>query len=331
MDRVDLREPAGKTVRAVVRQYLADTVRAAARLASPSDVEALHDVRVALRRLRVALRAYAPELKPGVPKGLRTALGALATQTGSARDAEVFIEWLRTRLPRLTPGDRVGATWLMDRAVAHRDAAYRAIRRFVPRALGMIEPLLRAGLGIPSRMSSQRGRTFGAVTARRVSEQLDDLVGALRKVKGPSDDEAAHRARIAAKKVRYLLEPVLTRQGSGILKMLKVFQDALGEFHDLGGVGAQVLRSRRTRGRGPEDGATPERLAGLPRILAIAERERTALFRRIRGDYLLDPAAWLLPVRRWVQRHENAAPAAAPSMGGADILVPAHRVPPRAR
>jgi CHAD domain-containing protein len=307
MDRVRPADPASKATRAIVRREFDAAVAAAGRLPDPSDAEALHDCRVALRRLRVALKAYAPMLRPGVPKGLRQALSALADHTGPARDAEVFIAWLSDRIPRLPAASRAAAAWVLERMIARRDAAYRSLRRVIPKVLGMIDPLLRAGLALRGRARSGRSAepTFARFTAQCAGEQLEALTTALDKIHGPADEGRAHRARIATKKLRYLLEPALSSRGRGILKPLKTVQDRLGEFHDLGAVRTQLALVRRWRAGGY--GPARSTRATLARVEASAERERLALFRVIQREILRVPRAWLVPVTRWTRRHEASA------------------------
>src|SRR4029077_16733284 len=121
--------PVIPAIRAVVRRILDQAVRGAVRLVKGADEEALHDVRVALRRLRVVLKAYGPYLKPGVPGRLRKAIEQLASRTNSARDAEVFVEWLEKRIPRFRISHRKAAEWLLRRTTLSRDASYRSLRR----------------------------------------------------------------------------------------------------------------------------------------------------------------------------------------------------------
>jgi CYTH domain-containing protein len=77
---------------------------------------------------------------------------------------------------------------------------------------------------------------------------LDTLAAELQRcasaVHGIDDQETAHEARIAGKRLRYALEP-LEGQVEGVeevVKQLKRFQDALGEMHD-----AHVFSARITR------------------------------------------------------------------------------------
>src|SRR5688500_13807608 len=74
---------------------LLDQARSAAeRLEEESDSEALHDFRVALRRLRSALRSWRDELDGSIGKKHRQALREIQVATSPGRDAEVGLEWL---------------------------------------------------------------------------------------------------------------------------------------------------------------------------------------------------------------------------------------------
>ena len=82
-----------ETSRRLCLGLLAEGAEALDRLGEGDD-EALHDFRVSLRRLRSIIRAYRPFLKGSKPRKLRKRLGALASSTNVARDAEVQIVWL---------------------------------------------------------------------------------------------------------------------------------------------------------------------------------------------------------------------------------------------
>ena len=76
--------------------------------------------------------------------------------------------------------------------------------------------------------------TFAAAMAVMVRSHAAQLRRRLETVRSVHDDEAAHRARIAGKRLRYLLEPIVPHVpgGSEVLARLKRLQDALGDFHD---------------------------------------------------------------------------------------------------
>src|SRR6202521_4568478 len=74
--------------------YLDDAAAALPRLADLEDAEALHDLRVAVRRLRSSLKAHHAQLGDSVPKKLARRLRRLPPAPRAGRDAAVQIEWL---------------------------------------------------------------------------------------------------------------------------------------------------------------------------------------------------------------------------------------------
>src|SRR5262249_39961640 len=81
----------------------------------------------------------------------------------------------------------------------------------------------------------RRSTTFGQVTGQLLVEQAEALATALSKVGRAVDVKEAHTARITAKRLRYLLEP-LQRRGrmvKGLVERLKGLQDTLGDLHDM--------------------------------------------------------------------------------------------------
>src|SRR3954447_19744960 len=89
------------TAGGVVRGYLAEqVVRLAA--AGPGlrtgDAEAVHDARVATRRLRTALAVYRPALDRAVGDPVRADLAELGRALGAVRDAQVQRRAYRRRL-----------------------------------------------------------------------------------------------------------------------------------------------------------------------------------------------------------------------------------------
>src|SRR5262249_59165172 len=70
--------------------------------------------------------------------------------------------------------------------------------------------------------------------ARRAGRDAARLRDRLRRIQGYTSDEAIHRARIAAKHLRYLLEPFVevVPAGKGVVERLKTLQDGFGDVHD---------------------------------------------------------------------------------------------------
>jgi len=105
--------------------------------------EALHDFRVATRRMRALLRAARPGLDERWAEGLRTELGWLAGETNDGRDLDVLVEELEPRVERLGDPDAESGRRLLEGLTAGRSAA----RERVLAALG--SPRYFAGFPMP--------------------------------------------------------------------------------------------------------------------------------------------------------------------------------------
>ena len=124
--------PAEEAARFIALSLL-DTLRAARARLGSDDPEALHDFRVALRRLRTALRIYRPQLEDSVGRRTRRRLRRMAHGTRESRDLEVHIAWSRAQAERLTARQRAGVEWLVDGLTRRRHDADGALTGIVER------------------------------------------------------------------------------------------------------------------------------------------------------------------------------------------------------
>jgi CHAD domain-containing protein len=228
-----LARPAGSAA-ALVGLTLLDAARTAlGRLADPDDAEALHDFRVALRRLRTTLRGFRPELGDAVPKKLRRRLRDLARTTGAGRDAEVQLAWIRDHAGALGRGSRGGLAWLRARLLDRRDRAYAAIGEDVAPHFRRLERRVRRALTAIRDDRSPGQVPFGAAAARLLRDQTAELEQELGVASSTGDEAAIHGARIAVKRVRYLLESLGdVADAPPLAARCKELQDLLGELHD---------------------------------------------------------------------------------------------------
>src|SRR5512137_1199639 len=105
--------------RAVALALLADATDAAVRAGDATDAAALHDFRVAVRRLRSTLRAWRPALGASLRGKDVRRLRRVARATNAARDAEVTLEWIAEATGELAAPHRRAAEWLAAR-LEHR-------------------------------------------------------------------------------------------------------------------------------------------------------------------------------------------------------------------
>jgi CHAD domain-containing protein/CYTH domain-containing protein len=237
-----LDSPPEAAARMVALGALDEALAASKRLEDEADLEALHDFRVGLRRLRSFLRGYRAILGESVPKKQLRALKELAQGTTVARDTEVQLEWLRAQGDNLRPAHRTAWSWLIERLEARIRGAYAGVRGETLQRFVDLEPKLRKSLSryVAELDDGRPKRAFATEAGQLVRGAGDELSATLAGVASPADAEPAHQARIAAKRLRYLLEPLKkTEEGeaaAGLVKRMKGLQDLLGELHD-----AQVL------------------------------------------------------------------------------------------
>lgn len=318
--RIDPRESARSAAARLALRHLAAARAAGRRLRDEDDAEALHDVRVALRRLRSVLRAYAPHLKrPGLEK-LRRRLRALARATAPARDAEVQLAWLAALEPASRP-ERTARRWLAARLRARHRVAHEAMAAELRAGLSAVEKALRPRLA--AQRPGPRDVPYGEATATLLLEHARALKARLKAVRGVADREALHRARIAGKRLRYLLEPLvdIDADARAALDQLEAFQDRLGALNDLyvrtdalreaagraaGEWGEAVVRALGRPGGDRAAVAEPEVLVGLFALAGATRREIAAEYGLVRRRYLAS-SAWLAPVGRLAARLRGGA------------------------
>ena len=90
-----------------------------------SDIERVHDMRVASRRLRAALEVFAPCFEPKEHRRVLREVKRLADALGERRDPDVQIAQLQELRGQLEPGDHPGVDLLIQRA-GERQAAGNA-------------------------------------------------------------------------------------------------------------------------------------------------------------------------------------------------------------
>jgi CYTH domain-containing protein/CHAD domain-containing protein len=165
-------------------------------------------------------------------------LRRLAKATNPSRDDEVFAEWLTAERAALAPRQRGAADWLTQRIARHRQRAERALSAEIDRDLDRAVALLAERLpryDVPHHVD--RGSIalpFASEMSSLVLAQSARLRRRLRVVRSTTDAEAGHRARIAGKRLRYLLEPIETLI-AGVpetIGLLKQLQDLLGDHRD---------------------------------------------------------------------------------------------------
>ncbi len=233
-----LDESADEGVRLVAIALLEDAMAEHRRLANPDDAEALHDYRVAVRRLRSWLRTHRRLLGRRATRQSARLLRRVARATSAGRDAEVYAEWLAD------PGDgvpEVVRSWCANLATSIRAIDVTSDDGEVTRGFQRAAELLSERLPVyqvTRRVGAPdiRGEpSFASVLAAAVRRNVLAVQRRLARVHDAGDDAAIHRARLAGKRLRYTLEPVAAHvaEGREVIRRLKQLQDTLGDAHDV--------------------------------------------------------------------------------------------------
>ena len=230
--------------------------------AAPS-ADDVHQMRIALRRLRVALRLFGHMLPSHETAVLKHELRWLARGLGPVRDLDVHTAEFRHHVRGTLPqhASELGAYELDLRR--QRAAARTTLRTLFAsdryRALlASLERLIGAG---PSPAALRRFKSFsirdGATAHLRRSRKRVLALG--RKLDADASDDDLHRLRIRAKRLRYELEFFREPYAElgPMIASVKELQDVLGADRDAL-LGAARLEEYRKKVRGRRrDGAVP--------------------------------------------------------------------------
>jgi CHAD domain-containing protein len=95
------------------------------------DIEAVHKMRVASRRLRATLDAFESCCEPKAFKQVYRSVTKAADRLGAARDTDVMIENLRGQLDSITSDEQPGMQWLIERLQSFRQEKQRELEEFL--------------------------------------------------------------------------------------------------------------------------------------------------------------------------------------------------------
>lgn len=276
--------------------------RAARRLAKGADdPDVLHDLRVALRRLRSLLRLHPALLARGRRAHCRR-LKHLARATNAARDADVLLALLGHY--RAAAASGLGEAIAQDRTRAYeqvRDEIAPNLLALAPRLESALRPPLPAALAV-----AEARRQAG----ERAGELIERLTGQLAALSSPDDHSGVHAARITGKRLRYLLEPWTAIEPDAALAVtrLKRFQDDSGALCDryllLDRAAAAVAAAVRRRALGPARGHPQDNAEAA--LAAAIGRDIARRHRALRRDYAMENSAWLRPMCRFAGRQAVA-------------------------
>ena len=204
--------------------------------------DAVHKMRVAVRRLRSALATYRRLLDRSTTDPLRDELRWLGRVLGPVRDAEVTRENLRDEIAAQPRALVVGpVARRVDRTLGaeHREAHRRAATELrSDRYLRLLDDVDAVAGG--SALKGKRGkRPARKQLPREVRRSFDRMAGFVEQVAAATSpeevDRLLHEVRKAAKRVRYAAEsaePAVGSDATDLADAIEKLQDVLGEHND---------------------------------------------------------------------------------------------------
>ncbi len=261
-----------------LRQFDAAVEAAIPRVLASGDAEAVHDLRVSMRRLRTLLDASRPILGRFHAKAVRDRFRSVFQATSTLRDEEVLEE----TFAKLKIDDPTFVEWMAGRKRREARLRRHVVAMLRTDALTSARKMLDALLTLP--VSPDRDAPLAKFAVKTVGKARKGVEG-MGSVSS-RDAEKLHELRIRFKKVRYLAEVFATAippEMAAIAQTAAQAQKRLGVIHDIDvaivtatrartlpeAVRNRVLRGLRTIRReeirrwerfvetGPEPAATP--------------------------------------------------------------------------
>jgi len=227
------------TVEALLRHDLASGTlrlfRHEAGVRTGEDPEAVHQARVATRRLRSTLRTFSSLLDPDWTDRLRDELKWLADLLGQVRDTDVLLERFNEHLAALPAADAKVGPRLLAALVDQRDSARRRLLRAMAteRYAVLLDDLV-AAAAAPALLPGA-DRPAAQVMPPLVTKPWKRLRKQVRKAGDDPPDDQLHQIRIRAKRARYAaeaVEPVIGQPAEDYADAVADLQSVLGDHQD---------------------------------------------------------------------------------------------------
>lgn len=242
--RLSRKMRADDAFRAILVDCLGAASAQAGVLRSGRSAEALHDLRVALRRLEVMLAAFGKAFEQDWFADLRSRAKAISARLAKARDLDVFLDGLWE-----------GATVQGgDFAMLRRDAEALHDEAWLSVEVCLASEDFSHLMDDIAALSQSRLPMGGDEKLRKVARRLLDTAAQRVKRRGKRarhlDERELHRLRIALKKLRYLAQAFAPLYGRGrtkpYLSRLKRLQERLGHLNDIAHARATIAELLRT-------------------------------------------------------------------------------------
>ncbi len=226
--------------RGVMLAQWGELLRLRSEVLRTSDLEAIHDLRVASRRFRAAVNLFEPWIPSKRAALLKKRSRKLTRLLGALRNIDEALLFFRQHPPAGSGGGYQICRLLAESRPGELKRIKKSLKAFDARGLG--RTVRKAAAGMEEARGAGRGehslQACFSATGLRLFQPIHDLLplATSRDQRGPR-----HLLRIAIKKWRYFLEiagPVLGADAGKILGLLKEYQTILGRMNDVAEFGA---------------------------------------------------------------------------------------------
>lgn len=278
-----LEQNIAKALSLILSKLLGDIRQSSANLTETSEDEALHDIRVAARRMNTWLKIIVEKKIITLPKLEQNKLKHLIKTTNGVRDLEVRLAIFR-KVVETDSGIRREPFLHEVKWEKKIEKGYVKILNELPGHIKVVDVLIVKLLGKLNKKEQKDVSEveFGALMRPILQDYALELDESLKKIKSIKDEEKSHQARLSAKKLRYLLEPIAGELPDGIslLQEMRRIQDLLGDLRD-----AMMLSDRLKRIEKQKAVKTGDRKL-IKQAHEKTKLDIRALFEEIAKDYL---------------------------------------------
>ncbi|MDR4495943.1 MAG: CHAD domain-containing protein, partial [Nitrospirales bacterium] len=213
------------------------------------DSEALHQMRVATRRMRAIFRAVRSFLEPEWTTTIRQEVGWIGSLLGEVRDWDVLLASFQTEYSALASREEPAFELILKTFQDERSMARARLMDGLrsDRYLSLLNTLDESLTHLPFQPNHPSLTDLVPIAFSKLEKCVESTQGRF-------PQRELHRTRILVKRVRYtveLVKPFLSNHAKKFLQQAKCLQEILGQHHDAL-VAEHHLLSYRTLAQNPE-------------------------------------------------------------------------------
>lgn len=242
--------------------------------------DAVHDARIAARRLRVYMDIFHDELEPSMSKRTDRRLRRLCQALGEVRDIDVILADARAHHLRLKGSKAEAFAVFLRDLECRRDRAMLSLaERAGPRKIENLRKDIRLMARTASRDNDRHTRRPAGLDAGAllVPAFADLMEFTPLMLAGRAGDPVCHDARRKAKRLRYALEAFEPLYGEALgffIGQLKDLQDRLGGLTDVVAASRAAADYVAALTDGERRGTETPGLLALPSVVAYLEQKQ---------------------------------------------------------